>query len=299
MRLPSARARRNAVRCTAAFIIVAAPIIVSAWAVRNGPDRTFPHERITPPTAMDTVDSLSPAGRVAAYLRERNPVVDRLLPAGDGGTLFFEHLDGKAAGMAFPATASIAVETGDGMLAIAESVELHERAHLLHAFARPAVNALLARLGHPRPDLYAVTNPGEHFAEMAAGAWDVLVPPRGMCLALTPLERLVESERDVPGTAGFVVWYLGQPAMTNVENRALLLARAESLSAPVRAEWARIGDALHQRRSADGTFEPWHAMSVRQSLESFYGEMRRSPHLVERIASVTLLPSLAVVKLFG
>ena len=75
-----------------------------------------------------------------------------------------------------------------------ETVELHERAHLVHAALPNQVGRLMARMPAAAPSEYAATNPGEHFAEMAAKAWEIVEPPDEFCLGGTPAGRLRQAE---------------------------------------------------------------------------------------------------------
>jgi hypothetical protein len=204
------------------------------------------------PVAVRDGAGVSPAQQVAAYRARRHPAVDRLLPDAAGGTRFYEQLDGKA-GMAFPGARAIGIAVDVGLLG-AEGTELHERAHLLHAEHPRLVKSLLRRLPPPDPDTYAAKNDGEHFASMADAAWRVVVEPEGMCLAESPIEILIRLERSVPGTAGFVAWYLRSGAFddSTVAARDAVLAEAERLTAPHRPQWDALWQRLEDRRQPGG-----------------------------------------------
>ena len=126
------------------------------------------------------------ASGTAMCLRDHDPIVDRLLPEGPGGTVFFSEL-GEFAGVAFQETGTIgvalAVEASDSLSA----VELHERAHLLE-FASPQIVARLMReQPAPKREEYAATSPVEPLlmAEPSVyGRWSR--PPRASARSSTP-----------------------------------------------------------------------------------------------------------------
>jgi hypothetical protein len=273
------RARRVAV-----LVVIFGPIALGAWHVhvtsRRDPARLDP----APPHAAD-------------YLSRRSPAVDRLLPEGRGGTYFYEDLGGVA-GRANLIAASISLSTSDGDDAWPEAVELHERAHLVHAFLPTEAAAIMARLPPPADDEYAATNRREHFAEMAAKAWAVVAPPDGFCLGLTPAAHLTEVEARVPGTAGFVLRYLQQMPLPP-EGGGDLVATAERLSAPQRGEWDALWRHVEARRRPDGTFEPWAFATIREYIDAKRAEMATSGGWMEKMAAVALLPSLLILTLVG
>lgn len=200
----------------------------------------------------------SPAQQVAAYRARRHPAVDRLLPDAARGTRFYADLDGKS-GMAFLRARAIGIAVNVGLEG-AEGTELHERAHLMYAEQPRLVRALLRRLPPPDPSTYAAKNDHEHFASMADAAWEVLVEPEGLCRAETSLEILVRLERSVPGTAGFVAWYLrtgafdDDSAATRDAARDAVRAEAERLTATLRPQWEALWQQLEAQREPDGTF---------------------------------------------
>lgn len=58
----------------------------------------------------------------------------------------------------------------------------------------------MVHVAGPRPGEYAATNRNEHFAEMAAAAWQVVAPPELMCVEGRPVERLRDAGmRPQPG----------------------------------------------------------------------------------------------------
>jgi len=292
------RSVRRVINGVAVLAIVAGPIVIAAWQ-RQRP-AGMRHRAVVP------LDSPGPAAGVAApspavdratrYAARRNPLVDQFLPEGAGGTRFVERLGGDA-GRAHAATATILLAATEGALASGEAVEIHERAHLLHWLAFQAVTPLLRRMAPPSAEQYAAKSPGEHFAEMAASAWEFVTPLFEVCFVDPPADRLRDMERVVPGTAGFVAWYLRQPALAELRDRAPLLAVADELAAPLRAEWEPVWRALAERRQADGTFVPWPAPTIRGRLEADYHDARGSDSWLLRLYAMALRPSLAVVKL--
>jgi len=234
----------------------------------------------------------------AQYRARRLPVIDELLPNGQGGIRIVETLDGRA-GVTFTGSATIALAASVVADPWPGTVELHERAHLVDSFLRDDVARLMAVLSAPAGDEYAAKNSGEHFAEMAAGAWELVVPPDGMCVEGTPLELLRSAELRVPGTAGFVSWYLQNPSLANTQLAAELRPLADQLIAPHRAQWEALWRALNDRRLTDGTFKSWPAKTVREHLNDQRASARASDLWIDRLASVALAPSLGVLAVLG
>jgi hypothetical protein len=199
------------------------------------------------PMRVETVDA-------SQYLSLRSPVIDRLLPGGSGGTHFVRELSGPA-GEANVASASIRMEVPksarDG-----EAIELHERAHLLEAFALPAARRILEDLPAPAPDLYAAESPAEHFAEMAASAWSLMKSFDEVCV-LDVEGVLDEAEQNVPGTAGFVARFLGVAPLADTVSSSALLASARRTIARRAADWDSLWSAVDGRRLHDGRFDAW------------------------------------------
>jgi len=250
---------------------------------------------------LHRLDAVMPgdADLTSRYLASRNPVVDDLLPGGAGGTQVVDDLGGEA-GVAYPGVAAIRLAATESPALWPEAVELHERAHLVEAFLPAEVGALMARLAAPDPQEYAATGPSEHFAEMAARAWSVAVPPEGICLDRTPEEALRTAEQRVPGTAGFVAWYLRHPALGRATpHHPPLLALATKLSEPSRAEWEAVWRAMDARRLPGGGFEPWRHTSIRASLESRRLAARHSGAWMDRIVDVGLIPSVTLLAIAG
>lgn len=287
------RRARLLLRLTAIILLVFGPIALAAW------ERHAPLE--LDPRYVEVRDP-STAGPIAEYLARRHPSLDRLLPAGAGGLRFFERLDDKA-GMAFTSAATIGLSISALDQLWRESVELHERAHLLHVALPDEAASLLSKLPAPARDEYAAKNGGEHFAEMAAQAWEMVMEPEGVCLHADPIERLEEAEARVPGTAGFVAYYLRwlPPAGTGAESgidRVRLAREADRLRAPYRAEWDAFERALDARRAADGTLSPIEMPTVRQRIEALRSALLAGGR-IDRIAAASLLPSLAVLTMVG
>jgi hypothetical protein len=278
------RILRFAVRLTALVVILFGPIAGGCWQVHVGVA-----------IGVGQGDRHEVAGRM--YLADRSPVVDRLLPPGAGGTHFFNTL-GTDAGLAFPDSASIALVADDAASPWPESVELHERAHLVDANLPREVGALMSHLPAPNPDEYAATNRGEHFAEMAAKAWEIVEPPDNVCVDGTPADRLRDAEQRVPGTSGFVEWYLRHlPA--DVEGRHDLAALAANLRAPFAPQWDALWQAIDARREPGGGFTPWSPRTVRQFLEAQRAEAMASGRWIDRVTSAALVPSLLVLSAVG
>jgi hypothetical protein len=124
----------------------------------------------------------------------------------------------------------------------AESIELHERAHLGEAYLPELVGRLMALMPPPAAGGIAAASSGQHFAEMAGEAWSLVTPPGDFCVDGSLAERLRATEARVPGTAGFVVWYLRHPALRALDGNAELAAAADLSSirvAPSGARWGR------------------------------------------------------------
>lgn len=238
-----------------ALAVIGVSLLALLWQ-GQGDRETARYVDVLAPDTADVREGAGegPAQQVAAYRVRRHPAVDRLLPDAPAGTRFYEDLDGNA-GRAFLRARAIGIAVDVG-LAGAEGIELHERAHLLYAEHPRLVRALLRRLPPPDPSSYAAENDHEHFASMADAAWEVLVEPEGLCRVETPLEILVRLDRSVPGTAGFVAWYLRSGALDedSIAARDAVLAEAERLAAPLRSQWEALWQPLEARRQPDGTF---------------------------------------------
>ena len=279
-RFLGSRRVRLVVRAFALILIFFGPIVVEAW-----------HLRVARPAEPFAAEA------AAEYRSRRSSDVDRLLPEGGGGTHFYQELPGRL-GEAFLDAAAIRLSGDVRNAPWPESVELHERAHLLHAFLSEPVARLMARLPAPAPDTEAADDAEQHFAEMAGRAWEIVAPADRICPAGTPVERLVETDRLVPGTAGFVAWYL-RHLTRPAEDAQALAAVASQLIAPDRAEWDAIWQALETRRRPDGSFQPWPPRTVRESIDRRRIEARRSGRWIDRVLDVGLVPSLLVLRVAG
>ena len=239
-------------------------------------------------------------GGTAMCLRDHDPLVDRLLPEGPGGTVFFSEL-GEFAGVAFQETGTIGVALAVAASDSLSAVELHERAHLLE-FASPQIVARLMReQPAPKREEYAATSPVEHFAEMAAKAWNVVevLLPREYCALDSPLDRLQRLERDVPGTAGFVAWYLAEPQLAALDGADALRVEAERLIGDRRDDWAALHAALRTRQETDGTFKVWPRYSVREYLERRRAHVHLAGGFNGRLEAAQITASLSLLTLAG
>jgi hypothetical protein len=289
--LPSRRALRF-LRVMALAAIVIGPIARAAWDLHRTESADLGYPEVLTPDAF--TPTTGPAARVGEYLKNRSPIVDLVLPAGAGGVRFYEHLDG-AAGMAFAGVATIGIAADADLGWWPESTEIHERAHLAYAFLPAVVGPLMAAMPPPAASEYAATNPGEHFAEMAATAWQIVRPPEGICIDGTPESNLREAEARVPGTAGFVAWFLRQPSLADPH----LLEAAESMLGDSRAEWEALWRALEARRGPAGRFDRWRHLTIRDHIESARFDLRMRAGWAGPAASLLFLPSLAVLALVG
>ena len=220
------------------------------------------------------------------YLARRNSVVDRLLPEGAGGTLFVEDLDEKL-GIAIAATGTIVIS--QAALPDAEDTEIHERAHLLHANA-PSEVARVMRALPPPTQSYASKSDTEHFAEMAASAWRIIVPNENGCLVQTRAELLREEEKAVPGTAAFVTRFLSDSAMAGRDSMLDVYIEAERLTAPLRDEWSAVWSHVDAQRTAQGTLRSWGRPCVAQIIggqRAFLG----GGNAFDKFAAALMLPA--------
>lgn len=281
--MPWHRRLRNISIVVGSAVILFFPIAAGLWDLRQA---------TVLPSAAEVDDP-----RVSRYLSVRSPMVDRLLPVGAGGVRFSDRIEN--AGEAHLEAAAIVLNPDHIVDGWPESTELHERAHLAFAFLAPETGALLARLPAPAPDEYAAKNGTEHFAEMAKRAWQLVAPPGDFCPDLEGVDGLTIAEALVPGTAGLVAWYLRQPDLVVAGDRAALAEAADRLMAPYRAEWDAIGRGLDARRRADGTFDPWTAVSVREHIEIRRASSWAEGTLLGRVHAVLLTPSLAIARAAG
>ncbi len=223
--------------------------------------------------------------------------MDQLLPDGIGRTHYVLELPDSVSGVAYQDVAAIAI----AMVALSdgEAVELHERAHLLHAAIPEAVHRLIATLPAPDESAYAATNAGEHFAERASSAWSLLRPIVGYCPIGGPAEMLQVAEERVPGTALFLLWYLDQEAFSAHPDRAILRGPAETFAAPSLAPWRPIRAVLRSQHLAGGHFTPWPTPGVRATLALGYQRDRQSTSPLLRWAAPLQLPAVVVAGWLG
>lgn len=291
-RLPSRRTMWK-VRVFALLFILVGPIGITAL---ERPNRLL-GER---PEALGFAEAKA---RVP-YADHRNPVIDRLLPEGVGGTRYYDYLGkvgrrGDALGLAFLRGGAIGLLSTLETNSWSASTELHERAHLLYQALSSPFARLLAKLPSPAADEYAAENSHEHVAEMAARAWEIVTDLDNACVEGTPMDRLRDADRRVPGTAGFVAWYLRDPSAGPADHRAELATLADELSAPQRNEWDVIWREVEARREPNGTFRPWEQMSIRQLLEADQTALFAGDQWFSRLAAVATAPSIMLLKLLG
>jgi hypothetical protein len=268
-------------------MIVIGPIAATWW-------QQMPHREFRTHVEVDAAD---PA--LAPYLASRPVIIERLLPEGRGGTRFYASLDGKG-GMAGITSGSVAVAVGTGMLVLDE-VEIHERAHLLHALAPEAVAELITRLPKPHPDEYAATDPGEHFSEMAANAWRIIRPPDALYCTDAPTTLLRNAEARVPGTAGFLTRFLAvqsDETLSHVEELPALRALARDLSAQTRPQWDAIWTHVEAQRRADGTLAPLPRQSISDDIATHRRLARTSGRWHDRVIDWMLWPSETLARLW-
>jgi hypothetical protein len=288
----SFRTIRVGLRILAIAFVLFGPIAAAAWAV-HAPERlAFGYAELRAETAPATT-----AETLRRYHASRNPVVDKLLPNGAGGTRVFADLDGNA-GMAFPNVPAVGLAVSALESGWPEAVELHERAHLLQAFLPGRVTRLLSALPPPVSGEYAATNSKEHFAEMASMAWQIVTPPDLMCVEELPIERLPDVEARVPGTAGFVVRYLRHLPPGDVEQYDELLRLASNLAASYTKVFEAVWEAMDQRRLPHGDFRPWERPTIRGHVQRWRDELSASDGWFDRLGSYVLVPSLGVLQVW-
>ncbi len=238
------------------------------------------HNALATDTVMLGGDSTTVIGQ---YLLHRNPILDELLPDGEGGTYFSQDLD-SAAGKAYIATSTILIAPPTSVEG-GENVELHERAHLLEGSLPHVTSRLLSKVGKPYPTEYAAKNSREHFAEMAANAWLAVMPPRGMCRYGSAFDHMRDLENAVPGTSGFVVWYLKHSSLRDIPGNDTILGVAQMLSKPAKEEWEEIYSALEARRLDDKTLAPWKRQTIKEYFvyASRHDDSKFAPRIVLNI----------------
>jgi hypothetical protein len=237
--------------------------------------------------------------RVEAYLQFSRPLVDRLLPAGTGGTRFVTALEADHLGEAHQGAGEVHLLVAALSDSAGVATELHERAHLAQFVHAREAARLMSRLPAPAAGEYAATSAVEHFAEMAGQAWTIvdLLRPHDWCLMGEPAEWLRDAEARVPGTAGFVAWYLRDETFDGADGRDALAAEAARLMAPAGAEWDALFAALEGQRRPDGDLEPWPVQSTREYLEAQRWTSRMVGGPMRRIEAAQLAASLWLLDL--
>ena len=155
---PSRRIIRG-LRWAALVGSVFGPIAEAAWAVHASMQMFVSSREVFPSSQAPSSpgEARHAIQRVSEYLASRNPAIDVLLPEGRGGTHFFEDLGPTADGLALTGAAAIAVSASVIDRAWPETVELHERAHLVDAFLPHEVAAVMSRIPPAAADEYAAT----------------------------------------------------------------------------------------------------------------------------------------------
>lgn len=237
----------------------------------------------------------SAATDLRRYQLIRRPIIDRLLPDGHRGTLVMHELGGPA-GVAWTQSSAIGLLAGSltrelsrgGALA-GETVEIHERAHLLRTYHSEVVAALMRQIPPPAPGEYAATNPGEHFAEMAAQAYQILVVPENRRRRFDAALHLRVVEERVPGTSGFMLWYL-RTMDTSAPQFAVLQQTARELVAERLPLWEPIYAALETQQRANGTMAPWPAVTPRHRLAQAIASLEEEGTRSTRVMAWALTP---------
>lgn len=238
------------------------------------------------------------ATELAAYRQQRPHQIDQLLPDGARGTGYVPELK-DVAGVAFPRRSSMLVAMQGRSVAELAAVEIHERAHLLHEHLKPTVSRIIASVGAPASDTYAATNDAEHFAEMATTAWGLIRPPDGFCWVTSPQERLEDAEQRVPGTAGFVAYFLSRTDVSSDAESAELLRVAKVMTASSPAPWASLWEQLEARRAVNGVLPAWPRESRRQAFERAMASGRETGGAFGTFEVVRHWPSLVLLRLLG
>ncbi len=248
----------------------------------------------------ETADSISIAARID-FLDRRDPLVDRILPAGVGGLQVVPSLDGND-GVALTEhsriviTAAAALDRSSaGAASRGEIVEMHERAHLLNAAHPELVAALIDVVPAPDADTYAATNSGEHLAEMFANAWEIVRSQdiTNICAHYDGLVRNMEAR--VPGTAGMLLWMLPVwERARGVDAEPVLVADAAAAAQGYQRQWQALADAVELRRTSAGTLTPWEVPTVGVQLRRIHIELRRSDQWWERAVGWGIWPSAVI-----
>lgn len=239
-------------------------------------------------TVID-VDTTPSADERTDYLAVRDARLDRVFPRAGGGRFFVA--DMEKGGLAIQQENIILLRSPDAE----ELVEAHELAHIMQYNLPLEFAAIMRVTPPPAPDEYAAESDVEHFAEMASNAWLVLAGLRDACLLDGPAERLRDAEQRVPGTAGFVAYYLSTGTFADDSAAAAIGDLATEMIAPeARPAWNALWTALEARRQPDGSLPPWPRPDAltrhRQTWEQFQSPVLRG------IARVISAPSGLVVR---
>lgn len=284
------------VRVVLIMCIVTAPVLVGrmdGWrwnrlmqrAVSNGPGKA------TSSLPMDSREAT-----VARYFAARSYIIDGLLPAGDGGLHFVDSLP-DATGEAFPRASTIVLVVNADVEALT-STEVHERAHLLYAREAPVVQRIIRTLPSPITNSYAATNDREHFAEMARSAWDLL-RPAPLDLAEGVTHAMASAEELVPGTAGFVTFFVRHPAFATRRDASWWVNAAAPWVAPSRGDWQHLWHVLESRKQPDGTLAPWPVPSMREWVDQHRATGIAEGGTIGYLHAVSFWPSAMVLKVMG
>ncbi len=293
--------RAIATRLVISLLCYNAAIAGYLWFLALQQDRDVVALYQTSGVAQGAADSA--ATDLRRYQLIRRPIIDRLLPDGHRGTLVLHELGGPA-GVAWTQSSAIGLLAGSltrelsrgGALA-GETVEIHERAHLLRTYHAGAVSALMRTMPAPAPDEYAATNSGEHFAEMAAQAYQMVVAPASRRRRYDASFHLRAVEQRVPGTAGFVLWYL-RNMDPSAPQFASLQQTARELAADQLTLWEPIYAALETQQRANGTMAPWPAVTPRHRLAQAIASLEEEGTRSTMVMALALTPGEYFLRLF-
>ncbi len=236
------------------------------------------------------------AADLRQYQQIRRPLVDQLLPDGYHGTLILHDLGGPA-GVAWTQTStigllagSLARELDQGGALAGEAVEIHERAHLIKAYHSGAVGQLMRVMPLPDFDEYAATNEGEHFAEMAAEAYRIVLLRDGVSICVDHDAHLRALEQRIPGTAGFVLYFLRSIDTAAQPQRDVLIATATELVGGMAGVWEPIYAALDAQRGPDGSMTHWPDITPRHRLAQAIATLKEEGRMSTRVMALALTP---------
>ncbi len=281
------------VRVILIMCIVTAPVLVGrtdGWRWNRLMQRSVAGG---PGTASSALPLNTRESMVARYFATRTDIIDGLLPAGDGGLHFVDSLP-DATGEAFPRTATIVLVANADIEALT-STEVHERAHLLYAREAAVAQRIIGRLPPPVPNSYAATNDREHFAEMARSAWDLL-RPSPLDLAVGVAHAMESAEQLVPGTAGFVSFFVRHPAFASRRDSAWWMDAAAPYVAPAGDDWEQLWRVLEARTQPDGTLAPWPVPSMREWVDQHRATGFAEGGVMGYLHGVSFWPSAMVLR---